>query len=244
MTLKFQIKATLPSSDFRLETTSGGTAGGTATATIDCVPFINSWMAPLPQNIPPNSESATPKIEQLTMPVNQATLEAVYGSAGVTPGTGGSAANPYCNTIGYNNSAAAYNAYNQQYYQMAFKNAAPLPFTNYFNTAAAAVASANPSAYYPAAAAAYGTTGFDYNSYATSNQYYNNSTRSTAAVAANNYYNAAFPYVGALGTESLPTSTSTLSTSQTSPYPTQKPDHKPLRKCIIELFLDNQNCYF
>uniref|UniRef100_A0A914YX36 Uncharacterized protein n=1 Tax=Panagrolaimus superbus TaxID=310955 RepID=A0A914YX36_9BILA len=199
------------------------------------------------------------------MPVNQAALEAaVYGCSSSSTNSnngsngivqsGGAVTNPYCSSIGYNNSAAAaaavaYNPYNP--YQMAFRNAAPL--TNYFNTlgsAATVAAAANvPSTYYSGYGTSTGvgtnggtTPGFDYNSYAASNQYYcsninssNNSNR-----VANNYYNAAaaaaaFPYGSLGGVETtLPTSSSTLSTSQISPYSiavtNQKSEHKPPRR--------------
>uniref|UniRef100_A0AC34FN38 Uncharacterized protein n=1 Tax=Panagrolaimus sp. ES5 TaxID=591445 RepID=A0AC34FN38_9BILA len=193
------------------------------------------------------------------MPVNQAALEAaVYGSTNsnnsglIQNGGGGTASttNPYCTSIGYNNSAAAAAAaaYNPYHYQMAFRNAAPL--TNYFNTlgsAATVAAAANvPSAYYSGYGTTTGsTTGFDYNSYATSNQYYNSNinssnSNSSRVAAANNYYNAAaaaaaFPYGTLGGVETtLPTSSSTLSASQISPYSTamtaQKAEHKPPRR--------------
>uniref|UniRef100_A0A914PR27 Eyes absent homolog n=1 Tax=Panagrolaimus davidi TaxID=227884 RepID=A0A914PR27_9BILA len=185
------------------------------------------------------------------MPVNHAALEAaVYGSTGGT-GSGiqnSTTTNPYCTPIGYNNSAAAAAAaYANPYsYHMAIRNAAP--FTNYFNSLGSTVAAnvGNSAAYYSGYGTTTNPTGFDYNSYASSNQYYPTGTNSNinsntrAAAAANNYYNAtaaaaAFPYGTLAGTEALPTSSSTLiSASQISPYSTvttnQKSEHKPPRR--------------
>uniref|UniRef100_A0AC35F5L9 Uncharacterized protein n=1 Tax=Panagrolaimus sp. PS1159 TaxID=55785 RepID=A0AC35F5L9_9BILA len=219
-------------------------------------------MTPLPNTNNSNSNNTdsttgittSTKFDYLTMPVNHAALEAaVYGSTGGTVGSGiqnSTTTNPYCTPIGYNNStAAAAAAYANPYsYHMAIRNAAP--FTNYFNSLGSTVANVgNSAAYYSGYGTTTNPTGFDYNSYASSNQYYttgtssniNSNSNSRAAVAAaNNYYNAtaaaaAFPYGTLAGTETLPTSSSTLiSASQISPYSTvttnQKSEHKPPRK--------------